>query len=364
MRFFSNTDLQTATLRIGFDLLNLYMHESALQADASTEKLEPPYTESSLNEGIVREEPLSTAHVNALTSCLSAINGIFTTFLNLEVTSIRCLPVFNFVRVAYAVVVLMKMYFSASTAGSELGHVFTRESMRVQYYLDALLDKFRATAADDKCRPASKFLVVLAMLRSWFVKQGKDDAGKKNTSGGGNNAPDYSTPKGNTDNNSGQSQQQHHQQQQTQQPQTANTPLQLLSEVATGRESSFSNNNNNNNNYNYYRAQPQQPYNYTDPTTAAEVSTGMTPLPLGGNGAEEPSSWPITPWIMQAMMSGNDFDAGMGGGGGGGGGMGGFDVSNAAAGSGSGGFDGMRMTANDQFFSDMFQGLPDDMFGF
>ena len=332
------------------------MHESALQADASTEKLEPPFTETSVNEGIVREEPLSAAHVNALTSCLSAINGIFTTFLNLEVTSIRCLPVFNFVRVAYAVVVLMKMYFSASTAGSELGHVFTRESMQVQYYLDALLDKFRATAADDKCRPASKFLVVLAMLRSWFVKQGKDDAGKNNTRGGGNNAPDSSTPKSNNDNNS--------QQQHQQQPQTANTPLQLLSEVATGRESSFGGGNNTTNNYNnYYRAQPQQPYSstgYPDPTAAAEVGTGMTPLPLGGDsGAEDPNSMSIPPWIMQAMMSGNEFDAGMGDGG-----MGGFDVNNAAAAGGSGGFDGMRMTANDQFFSDMFQGLPDNMFGF
>ncbi|KAJ6787399.1 hypothetical protein PWT90_10917 [Aphanocladium album] len=162
-----------ATLKIGFDLLNLYMHETVLHVDNSSE-VGAGFDADALKDGMMvpsAEAPLSAQHVNALTSCLAAINGIFTTFLGLEVESIRCLPVFNFVRVAYAVVVLMKMYFSASTAGSDFGHVFSRDSMRVQQHLDALLDKFRATAAGDKCRPASKFLVVLAMLRSWFNEQ-------------------------------------------------------------------------------------------------------------------------------------------------------------------------------------------------
>ncbi len=44
--------------------------------------------------------------------------------------------------------------------------------MKVEQHLETLLDKFRATAADDKSRPAAKFLVVLVMIRSWFHKQG------------------------------------------------------------------------------------------------------------------------------------------------------------------------------------------------
>ncbi len=89
----------------------------------------------------------------------------------MDVNDIRCLPVFNFVRVAYAVVILIKMYFAASSTKSELGKVIDKDNMKVEQHVEHLLDKFRATAADDRSRPAAKFMVVLAMLRSWFQKQ-------------------------------------------------------------------------------------------------------------------------------------------------------------------------------------------------
>ncbi|RFU72013.1 c6 transcription factor war1 [Trichoderma arundinaceum] len=224
----------------------------------------PPFNTEALKDGIVNSEPLSAAHINALSACLTAIDGIFNTFLSMDVLSIRCLPVFNFMRVAYGVVILIKMYFSASSPGSEMGKVIHKDNMRVEYYLEALLDKFRATAADNKCRPAAKFLVVLAMLRSWFFKQGKGD-------GGGSSGPSVhgagSSDDGGASSSSQQrqqyapqgsqqqqlqqqlqqqqqqqqlqqqQQQQQHQHQQQSRQQTANTPLQLLSEVATtGRD--------------------------------------------------------------------------------------------------------------------------------
>ncbi|KAH6608781.1 hypothetical protein Trco_002127 [Trichoderma cornu-damae] len=167
-----------ATLRINFNVVNLYMHEMALHSDNNmSDQWRPPFNTEALKDGIVNSEPLSAAHINALSACLTAIDGIFNTFLSMEVLSIRCLPVFNFMRVAYGVVILIKMYFSASSPGSEMGKVIHKDNMRVEYYLEALLDKFRATAADNKCRPAAKFLVVLAMLRSWFFKQGKAEGG-------------------------------------------------------------------------------------------------------------------------------------------------------------------------------------------
>ncbi|KAL7805597.1 hypothetical protein V8C26DRAFT_417694 [Trichoderma gracile] len=257
-------NLMQHTLRLNFNVVNLYMHEMALHSDTTGDNWRPPFNTEALKDGIVNSEPLSAAHINALSACLTAIDGIFNTFLSMDVTSIRCLPVFNFMRVAYGVVILIKMYFSASSPGSEMGKVIHKDNMRVEYYLEALLDKFRATAADNKCRPAAKFLVVLAMLRSWFFKQGKgegvgsatpEDGGASSCSSSQQQRP-YA-PQGTPQQPQQQQQlqqqlqhqqvpqqshqaqhmqQQHQQQQQSRQP-NVNTPLQLLSEVATtGRD--------------------------------------------------------------------------------------------------------------------------------
>ncbi|KNA94134.1 hypothetical protein FOXG_00317 [Fusarium oxysporum f. sp. lycopersici 4287] len=157
-------ELLQPTLLISFGVLNLYMHEMALQARTS-EPLRPPFSTSSLQEGLVGGDRLSPAHISAISVCLGSIKEMLGTFLAMDVFSIRCLPVFNFVRVAYAVVMLIKLYFSASAAGSELGRVIDKEDMQVGKYLDNLLDKFRATAAEDRCRPAAKFLVNRSLVQ-------------------------------------------------------------------------------------------------------------------------------------------------------------------------------------------------------
>jgi hypothetical protein len=110
--------------------------------------------------------------------------------------------------------------------------------MKVENYLDGLLEKFRATAADDKSRPASKFLMVLVMLKTWFhrSKTNKRPSVQLNGSlfGPGQNS-EAETP-GQTPGPSGLTTAQPpviQNQQQTEYSE-ANTPLQLLSEVATG----------------------------------------------------------------------------------------------------------------------------------
>ncbi|OBR15209.1 Fungal specific transcription factor [Colletotrichum higginsianum IMI 349063] len=152
-----------STLRMSF---HIALH-------TKTDDIRPPFDTATLKDGMLTSLTLTTSHINALSACLSAIDGIFDAFLAMEVPSIRCLPVFNFVRIAYAVVVLIKMYFSATAPGSELGKVIDKDNMKVESYLDALLEKFRAAASDDRSRPAAKFMVVLVMLRSWFLKQSK-----------------------------------------------------------------------------------------------------------------------------------------------------------------------------------------------
>ncbi|TLD10734.1 hypothetical protein PgNI_06243 [Pyricularia grisea] len=169
------TDLMRPSLKLGFHVVSLYMHEIALRI------------EEDAGGGCVGDDAtLTPAHVSSLSACLAAVDGIFDTFSSMTPEDVCCLPVFNFVRVAYATVLLIKMYFAVSAPGSELGKVIDKEEIRVEAHLAQLLDKFRLAAAGNRSRPAAKFHIVIAMLRSWFQKQagegGASDAQEAPTS--------------------------------------------------------------------------------------------------------------------------------------------------------------------------------------
>jgi hypothetical protein len=219
---------------MSFHVISLYMHEIATQPGDTPEWRQVNPAEN-VRDVLASEAFLTPAHINAVSACLTAIDGTFKVFLSMEVERIRCLPVFNFVRVAYAVVLLIKMYFAASSSDSELGKVINKDNMKVEQHLDNLLEKFSLAAADERCRPASKFLVVLVMLRTWFQKQ-------KNSPG--NTASEKPTPVPHADygksNTASPSNMQgarpgreQAQRQQSDYSTAANTPLQLLSEIAS-----------------------------------------------------------------------------------------------------------------------------------
>ena len=347
----------TAALKMAFDLLSLYMHELALHSDGSNEHLQPPFTSDVLQEGIASKGPLSPAHINALSACISAINGLFQTFLDMDVFAIRCLPVFNFVRVAYGVVVLVKLYFAASSPSSELGHVISRDNMRVLYYLEALLDKFRACGADEKCRPASKFLLVLVMLRSWFVKMGKGDPRQDAAPtapaapvapaapAARQAAPGPASDASTADSNPPPALQQ------LPPPTPAydhppNTPLQVLSEVAMGREPTTPRP--------FYGgsavgANPAPPppafYRHTASTAPSSASSGPAYPPLWMDQQQQQQQQQplaVPDWSFNTL----DFPPG-------------FDFENLGVPVGDSLDAGAMMVFNDSLFGDVFQQLPD-----
>lgn len=118
-----------------------------------------------------RQQVLTTAHIGALTTCLSSIHGMFDTFLEMTANDIRSAPVCYFVRVAYAGVLLIKMYFAATAPESELGNVISSDDMRVGHYLGKLRDLLQASAASGQCRPARSFYLVLVMFQTWFERK-------------------------------------------------------------------------------------------------------------------------------------------------------------------------------------------------
>ena len=203
-----------------------------MHLDHNVEDFKPQFGDESL--GVSGEEPesLTSAHIGALSTCLTSIDGIFETFLRFDIETVRCLPVAQFVRVAYAVVVLIKMYFAAATPNSELGKVINKDNMKVEQYLDGLVDIFKASSADDRSRPSAKFLMVLIMLKTWFHRQREG----KGAQSGPQSQMSASSPGVLHQETSADTAVETNKTAQRQQSgySPANTPLQLLSEVATG----------------------------------------------------------------------------------------------------------------------------------
>jgi RalA-binding protein 1 len=318
------------------------MHEMALHSRSINNAHPANFGPESFQDGLVNQEVLSAAHISALSACLTAINGMLTTFLHMDIFSVRCLPVFNFVRVSYALVILIKLFFSANSPDSELGKVINKDDMRVEYFLDALLDKFRITAAEDRSRPAAKFLVVLVMLRSWFHKQTKVEKKDQQPPP----APAVSqSPRHGGDG-------------------PANTPLHLLSEVAAGANTGPPNTG------------PPNPSAPTSITTTSSTPAPRTPF----------TGWPIRqppqpffhdrapdtsnpskggmPDLAAAMAPGipllandqggftpSDMDYSLNAG---------FDLEALGLGLGSQDMyeNGMRIAMNEPWFSDMVQAMP------
>lgn len=313
----------------------------------------------SLRDGLVNQETLSAAHISALSACLTAINGMLTTFLSMDVFDVRCLPVFNFVRVSYALVILIKLYFSASSPDSELGKVINKEDMRVEYFLDALLDKFRATAAEDRSRPAAKFLVVLVMLRSWFYKQVKVEKEDPQQPHPPANHAVSQPPRVSGDGRL---------------ESTANTPLQLLSEVAAGSSTANTGPNTSaptsttpadtpasrTSFTGWPMRQPPQPFFHD----RGPGNSGSTPGTGPGTGSMPPPPPDMSSADLAAAMAPGiplmandqggftpDLDYGLNAG---------FDLEAMGLGLGSQDMyeNGMRIAMNDPWFSDMFQAMP------
>ncbi|SPN96798.1 related to cercosporin resistance protein [Cephalotrichum gorgonifer] len=261
-------ELRKSTLEFGWGIVEIYMHEMALHSD-DFDNMKGCFPTTRLDDGFSNMNVLTTFHMDSVVACYSAVTDMFETFLAMDIISLRVLPVFNFVRIAYALVVIIKIYFTAASADTEIGKVLPKESIRVDHYIDAVLQKFMAAAAEDKCRPAAKFLVVLVMLRGWLNKKTGADKDKRPPGSSPDNRPESSPESrsgagggprtSRTDPTTGSSNPTVAPSPtlrfpgpllsgsgQMQQPQgmmgyppasTANTPLQLLSEVAAGDSS-------------------------------------------------------------------------------------------------------------------------------
>lgn len=152
-------------------ILNIFMHETALQLDAAL-------TDEEISG------PTSAAHINALTSCLASIQTAMDAMCSLDIRTIICLPTVALARTSYAAIALIKLYSLASAPDSRVGKVIDPASLKVEYYLEKVINHYKAAGEQGGGHAPSKFSVVLSLLLSWFVKRKDQSPGLREAFGG------------------------------------------------------------------------------------------------------------------------------------------------------------------------------------
>ncbi|KAK1145004.1 hypothetical protein N8T08_004719 [Aspergillus melleus] len=141
-------------------IVDLYMHEGAMHMEVNDEPKTEDYS-----------SPTSAAHMNALSICLTAIHQALDTICAIDGKDLIALPVVALARTSFAVVALIKLFSLVSAPETRIGQVIDPSSLRVEYYIDKVIQHYHHAGELPGGRTPNKFCVVLRMLRSWFAKR-------------------------------------------------------------------------------------------------------------------------------------------------------------------------------------------------
>lgn len=166
-------DCRTPGLMFFEHVCSLYAHEIVLHLNHNVDDFKMPFNEESLKNVNAGFGKLTQNQMNSLQACVRAAHGILEAMLNFDGKTITALPMLlYFVRCVYAVVILIKMHVAVCIPNSELGKLFRAEDLRVEHYLNGLIDHISTVARQRAIRP-NKVIRILKVLRDWFEEKHK-----------------------------------------------------------------------------------------------------------------------------------------------------------------------------------------------
>lgn len=118
----------------------------------------------------MKPQTLNATHRRAFAICVVSVKNLLDIFLSFDTDTLCSIPVFQYVRTAYTVFTMMKIYFAARRFDSDL-HEMIDNDLNVEFYLDELLKSLQEVSRTKKLRVAAIFNLILLMLRTWFQRQ-------------------------------------------------------------------------------------------------------------------------------------------------------------------------------------------------
>jgi hypothetical protein len=151
----------------------VYLHEISLHDDHAPEDFQPPYR---LDKIVSIQPDLqgSSSYIDAVAISISSAHALLELMLNMTLDSLRALPIFNFVRMAYATIVLTKLHISSKTPTSQIGAVLDPKMIRLEYYIEKLIEKLGEAVGPMECRAPFTFLGLMMRLQIWYKSQEND----------------------------------------------------------------------------------------------------------------------------------------------------------------------------------------------
>ncbi|KAI4268483.1 MAG: hypothetical protein L6R38_007830 [Xanthoria sp. 2 TBL-2021] len=157
------------SLLIFYHVNTVYIHELAMYVDHDPGDFKPPFVVKS----VVRSEGrgnLPPMYIDALSTVQSSTQALLDAFLLLNADGLRALPIVNYVRVTYGIVVLTKLSLSAMAAENPLGQLLDARNIQAAAYQDSLVTHLARAVGSNQFRVASKFFMIILKLRSWYVR--------------------------------------------------------------------------------------------------------------------------------------------------------------------------------------------------
>lgn len=151
----------------------MYLHEVALHDDHPPEDFIPPMKLTKVIS-IHTIPEASSSFLEASAMSITSTQTLLDTMLSMEISTLRALPIVNFVRVCYALITLIKLYISAKSPSSKIGSVLDIKSLRLDYYFKATTDKLIEAVGPEQFRAPYAFLGLIMRFHIWYERQKHD----------------------------------------------------------------------------------------------------------------------------------------------------------------------------------------------
>ncbi|KAE8557564.1 hypothetical protein EYB25_002271 [Talaromyces marneffei] len=157
-------------------IVSIFMHEISMHTDHNIDDFRTPFTSEFKTD--VKFDKATAAQIDALTTCLTSIHTSLDCMLSIEPEVVVDLPTHLYARSAYAFIALLKM-FSAVSSENGLERVFAPADLKVEEYFEKVINHLKASSIRPGGRTASRFCMVMNLLRNWFLNRKTEKSGDK-----------------------------------------------------------------------------------------------------------------------------------------------------------------------------------------
>lgn len=148
----------------------MYLHEVALHDDHPPEDFIPPMKMTKVLS-IHTIPEASSSFLEASAMSITSAHIFLDTILNMEISTLRAVPIINFVRICYSFITLIKLYISAKSPTSKIGSVLNIKSLKLDCYFKAITDKLIEAVGPEQFRAPFAFLGLVMRLHVWYEGQ-------------------------------------------------------------------------------------------------------------------------------------------------------------------------------------------------